>query len=198
MLTQQEQALAADASVMFTKNKIIQAVYELFGKLADAYKLPAAALPAEVTHLHPKISKGENYLGLPWVMLDYPRHFAGKEAFAVRTMFWWGHYFSLHLLLQGSKMQLLKFQKLAGTEGWYFSTASDPWQHQYNAQTAVPAKEVTAASIEKQAVLGFYKLSIYLPLQKWDNAEVFLTKKFEEILELIKTDLTALAGNLIN
>ena len=49
----------------------------------------------------PKISKGENYRGLPYVMLDYPRLFGREEVLAIRTFFWWGHGFSVTLHLKG-------------------------------------------------------------------------------------------------
>ena len=187
MLTKEEQALAANADLLLTKNKIIQAVYELFGKLAEEYKATiASTLPADITRMHPKISRGENYLGLPWVMLDYPRYFSGADGFAIRTMFWWGHYFSLHLLLQGNKMQWLNEPQLLQANGWYFSTGTNPWQHQFDAASSIPATNVSKAVVLKQADNGFYKLSIYLPLQEWDNAEVFFKKHFAAALQLIK------------
>src|SRR5436189_6462548 len=36
-----------------------------------------------------KISKGENYLGYPWQILDYPRVFEKENVFAFRTLCWW-------------------------------------------------------------------------------------------------------------
>ena len=50
----------------------------------------------------PKIAKGENYLQLPYVLLDYPRCFDKENIFAIRTMFWWGNFFSITLHLSGS------------------------------------------------------------------------------------------------
>lgn len=49
-----------------------------------------------------KISKGENLLGLPYLILDYPRFKQGEELLLFRTMFWWGKYFSVTLHLQGN------------------------------------------------------------------------------------------------
>lgn len=173
---------------MLAKNRIIQAVYDLFGELADKYKQMAAALPAELTHLHPKISKGENYLGLPWVMLDYPRHFAGKDGFAVRTMFWWGNYFSLHLLLQGKYTALLteNFQKeVENKADWYFCVGETPWQHHFESDYVVPFSQLLAPQIEAQKAKGFCKLSIQVPLSQWTQAIVLLEKKFAEALQLV-------------
>ncbi len=48
-----------------------------------------------------KISKGEQLNGLPYMILDYPRFKQGDDLLLFRTMFWWGHYFSVTLHLQG-------------------------------------------------------------------------------------------------
>lgn len=185
MLTKEEQALAANAAILLTKNKIIQEVYELFGKLADDYKPVVAVFPEDVIRLHPKISKGENYQGLPWVMLDYPRNFIGKDAFAIRSMFWWGHYFSLHLLLQGDKMKMLQTENLSYLEGWQFTIADNPWQHHFDPLLSIPLTHLHPADIEKQTLNQFYKISIYLPLQQWDTAALFFREKFAEVLQLV-------------
>ena len=58
-------------------------------------------LPEEVLIQSPKISRGENYNGLPYVMLDYPRCFGKEDVFAMRTMFWWGNFFSITWHLKG-------------------------------------------------------------------------------------------------
>ena len=70
---------------------------ELSGEYAGVGAGPAADSlePASA-----KISKGEN-MGLPWVMLDYPRLFGQEDVLAIRTMFWWGHCFSVTLHLKG-------------------------------------------------------------------------------------------------
>ncbi len=190
MLTKEEQALAANANILLTKNKIIQEVYELFGRLAAEYQTATGpTLPADIQQIHPKISRGENYLGLPWVMLDWPRHFANQNTFAIRTMFWWGHYFSLHLLLQGDKMHLLNAERLPQASGWYFTTGTDPWQHQFDPALALAAKEVQVHTLENQAPNGFYKISVYLPLQEWDKAEDFLKEKFAMVLQLVRSEV---------
>jgi hypothetical protein len=186
LLTKEEQELAANAQVLLTKNKIVQEVYELFGRLTEYYLVQATLLPEEVRKMHAKISKGENYLGLPWVMLDYPRHFASSNTFAVRTMFWWGHYFSVHLLLQGSYMQMLNVATLTSNSGWYFNNANDPWQHHFDENVVKPISTVDITSIEKQAVNGFFKISCYLPLSEWERAEAFLKERFIQAMIFIK------------
>jgi hypothetical protein len=50
---------------------------------------------------NPKISKGENYNNLPWVMVDFPCIFSIKNIFAFRIFFLWGTEINFFFLLKG-------------------------------------------------------------------------------------------------
>lgn len=109
MFSETELQLASDRDFILTKNAVIQKVYEHFGSLGsmtfDLMK-PLQGQYARPLMQLPKLSKGENYMGFPWVMLDYPRFFDKKEGhLAIRTFFWWGHYFlpQLHVTHQFQK-----------------------------------------------------------------------------------------------
>src|SRR3569623_367034 len=94
-LSKTELLLVTNAEVILTKNNIILKVYEMFGLLAERQQYYALqkkdALPKEALSVSPKIYKGEQYRGLPYVMLDYPLYYKGKDVFAVRSLFWWGN-----------------------------------------------------------------------------------------------------------
>ena len=109
-LSKNELALVTDASVILTKNNIIAKVYRLFGMLSDEWRNYAVErkgiLPAEIFAVGPKIYKGEQYLGLPYVMLDYPRVYTHAHVVAVRGFFWWGNFFSITLHVSGHPKQL--------------------------------------------------------------------------------------------
>jgi hypothetical protein len=51
---------------------------------------------------NPKISKGENYNGLPWVMLDFPCIFGAEHIFAFRIFYYWGKEINCFLILKGN------------------------------------------------------------------------------------------------
>src|SRR5436190_19310256 len=97
--------LVNNSEWILTKNNIIKKAQQLLGvvqeNIADYIKTKRKIFPAEIAAISPKISKGENYLGLPWLMLDYPRYFDKENIFAIRTMFWWGNFFSTTLHLSG-------------------------------------------------------------------------------------------------
>ena len=53
-------------------------------------------LPAVLVESEPRISRGEQYQRLPWVMLDYPRIFGKEDIFAIRTFFLVGKLFQYY------------------------------------------------------------------------------------------------------
>ncbi len=62
-----------------------------------------------------KITRGENHLGYPWRILDFPSNFSGLDSFSLRHLFWWGNHCSvtLHIANQRStKFINDDFQKL--------------------------------------------------------------------------------------
>ncbi|HEY6901247.1 MAG TPA: hypothetical protein VI233_11410, partial [Puia sp.] len=113
-LSSEETRLVMDSGVILTKNSIIKKTVGLFAGLADEYRTAwapghageagEAGVPG-AQGASPKISKGENYKGLPYVMLDYPRLFGREDVLAIRTFFWWGHGFSVTLHLKGEYRQ---------------------------------------------------------------------------------------------
>ena len=92
-LSPAEMDLVCNADLLLTKNAIIDKVYLIFGDVAEQVRSDLGPSP--------KISRGENYLGLPWVMLDYPRLFGKEDTLATRVFFWWGNFFSITLHLKG-------------------------------------------------------------------------------------------------
>jgi hypothetical protein len=128
----------------------------------------------------PKISKGENYLGLPYVMLDYPRLFTREHVLAIRTMFWWGHYFSVTLHLKGWMQEMFlpviqrHTQELADA-GFHIAISEDEWRHEVVGDNYRPLGE--AASYKLLAAsegLPFLKLSATCGLDKWNKAPEIL------------------------
>src|SRR5690606_4636377 len=93
-LSEQEIDLLKDPQIILMKNNIITKVYECYGILSERMKTiveqQQAKLPVETKIQSPRISRGENYQSLPYVMLDYPRIFSTENIFAVRIFFWWG------------------------------------------------------------------------------------------------------------
>ena len=75
MFSDAELQMACNTEIILTKNRIIDKVCHEFGlignNLAESLSPLLARMPEEITVM-PKVSKGEQYRGMPWVMLDYP------------------------------------------------------------------------------------------------------------------------------
>lgn len=104
ILSSGELAMATDKNIILTKQTIIDKAFLLFSSLVppitEIFKPKLALQPAFKNNI-PKIYKGENYNGFPYVIMDYPASFEKHNIFAVRTMFWWGNFISITLHLSG-------------------------------------------------------------------------------------------------
>jgi hypothetical protein len=195
-LSAKELELACNTDWILTKQIIIQKVYDLFGGLSSIMQqlvlLEENNLPQEAKTFSPKISKGENYGGLPYVMLDYPRCFEKEKTLAIRTMFWWGNFFSIHLQLSGkckeAALPALQNNFLSLQQnGYWICVYTDPWQHHFNNDNYVLINECTEE--EFSSIINrepFVKIGKKIPLQQWNDAPLFIKQSFTEMLLMLK------------
>jgi hypothetical protein len=134
VLSPAELALAANPEVILTKNAVIDKVYSLFGGLASQYSqalVPDLLRREGIFDANAKISRGEKYEGMPWVMLDYPRAFNhAMGCLAIRTFFWWGHGFSIKSQFAGEwayKAELSIKSNAGFLDTWQVGWTNDPW-----------------------------------------------------------------------
>jgi len=192
-LSQDELLLVQNGEWLLTKNRIIEKVQTLFGLLiVDVQKLftehHVPLLPEDFA-IPPKISKGENYQGLPYVMLDYPRCFGKDDIFAVRTMFWWGNFFSTTLHLKGKYKNdfapILK-KKIAIFSGhpFYINIQTDQWRHDFALDNYKPILEADAATIQENLIKkDFCKISGKVDLQEWNTIHGKLIDFYKMIIK---------------
>ena len=136
-----ELELMKNADIILTKNKVLQKIKELFQALQE--EMIPFRTGDSIFNNAPKISRGENYEGLPWLVLDYPRMFIPNNIFAIRTMFWWGNYFSSTLHVSGERKLLLagrltdQYERLAEA-GYFIYINEDPWKHHFDEANYLP------------------------------------------------------------
>lgn len=193
-----ELELVCNKDWILTKQIIIDKVYLLFGALAQKMQqhvlIHNASLTADVTEISPKIARGENYKGLPYVMLDYPRHFKKAATVSIRTFFWWGNFFSISLHLSGkykeNALPILKSNfELLQAQGYYLCIHSNPWEHYYEEDNYRALKNYSAA--EFAAVIqqmDFVKIALPIPLAQWAIVPAFVEQHFTEMIQLLKTN----------
>lgn len=195
VLSSDEMALVQNAQWLLTKQLVIEKVYRLFGELSTGYAALLQQLPpadAAFTLPSPKIARGEYYRQLPYVMLDHPRFFQQEDAFAIRSFFWWGNSFSIHLHLSGIPKvtylpRLLQHLQSGRLQEWYTVLQEDRWQHYFGPGNYVAVNSVPAAAVQTAwQQQPFIKLAQPLPLQHWEEAYAFYMRTFEELLLLLK------------
>lgn len=195
-LSNKELELVCNTDWIFTKHTIIQKVMQLFGDLVpvleNEFALAGESLPKEIFINRAKISKGENYQLLPYVMLDYPRFFSKTESFAVRTFFWWGNFFSVTLQLSGKYQEAFQSHlsdsfDFLKQNNYSVCINETPWQHDFGINNYLPATDLNKE--EFTAILNrkpFIKLAKRIPLQLWETVPSFIIKSAAEIIQLIK------------
>lgn len=192
VLSAKEQELVKNTDWILTKNAIIDKVYLLFGQLSEFYRTELVKYPdlqAYTTRFpSAKIAKGEQYEGLPWVMLDYPRSFTANDHFAVRTFFWWGKFCSITLQLSGEPMQKYLpalqhyFVSAQNNAYWFLGTGNDPWKHHFENSNYLPPGDWNSGNLEN---LPFIKLAKRKSLDNWAALPAFFEEAYQEILDML-------------
>ncbi len=188
-----EMNLLTDSNWILTKNNIIKKGQRLLEEvqynILDYTKLRPNLFPAEVVAISPKISRGENYNGLPWLMLDYPRFFDKEDIFAIRTMLWWGNFFSTTLHLSGkykkeySDSITLAHQSLCKDQ-FYICINEHQWHHHFEQENYLPVNNFTQTEfIELIRKRDFVKLASKFSLDEWGNAITLLSGNFVRIVD---------------
>jgi hypothetical protein len=196
-LSTEEKELMLRADWILTKNGIIQKLMAFLGAIQNNQQIilnsNTSWLPAEVLAIPAKVSKGENYKGLPYLILDQPRFFNRDHIFTIRSLFWWGHFFSVTLHLSGSYKTLYEQQIITALpslqeNSYYICVNTDQWEHHFEPDNFIPLQSVSLQQsveiIEKQA---FLKLSKKIPLESWEKAGQELVNIFNEYIRLLKT-----------
>lgn len=194
-LSAEELQLVTNTQWILTKRVIIDKVNLLFGNLSVVFKNHVTAnnwfLQPAIVQSMPKIAKGENYLQLPYVLLDYPRCFDKENIFTIRTMFLWGNFFSITLHLSGRYKEIFEtaiqknIQSLA-EPNFYICINEDEWQHHFKTDNYMPVNKLTLGEINSITQRHFIKVAIKFPLEKWDTIPSLLEKSFLDLLQLIR------------
>ena len=191
-LSREELELVQNAEWLLTKNRIIGKVYEMFALLIDDINKLSQnnlLLFPEVFSISPKISKGENYLGLPYVMLDYPRCFGKTDTLAIRTMFWWGNFFSVTLHLKGRyKNDLVPALKnnlsFLSEHHFFLGINKDEWRHDFLPDNYVPILgNNTTTFFDDQREGEFCKVAAKIGLHDWSNVPCQLAGLYEVLFK---------------
>lgn len=143
-----------------------------FAALRDALRptLPTSGwlCRSEVDVTEGFMTTGEDYEGLPYVVMDFPTHLGRAEKLAMRTLFWWGHYVVYSLIIEGAWIpqalerlgRQLPALEAAGVER---TVAGTPWDWRRGAGHSEPLGDDAATRAGLDGA-PFVKLMRFLPL----------------------------------
>lgn len=192
-ITKKELNYLEDLDFLLTRHtiykKINQLLLETEANLKNFVTSHAISFPEHIKCKTGKIAKGENYRLLPYFILDYPRQFHRNSIFALRTMFWWGHYFSVTLHLSGEALAFFRKSLVAhagilyGQNIHLYTNIQDPWQHHLDDAHYTAIEKFSEDTLRtKMQELPYIKLTSTLSLGKWDQLPDFSLSFFKQML----------------
>lgn len=189
-----EMELVNNKEWIFTKQQIIEKVYHLFGELHHNYRQIVETendiLPSIFQKPGGKISKGENYKGLPFLILDYPAMFTKENILAIRTMFWWGNFFSISLHLSGNNFKntndINHWLDFFQEKNFFVCINEKQWEHHFHSSNFIDIQGMNKEQIQGLCKKNFFKVAKKLELSKWDQAQEFLLLSFRDIITFLK------------
>ncbi len=178
VLTAGEREAMSNTGFFETKIRVMHKINGLLGHLLQTLEARRERwknlLPEGVMDQQGKISRGENYRGFPYLVLDYPRNFEKQNVFAFRSMFWWGNFFSYTIQISGRYLEavpasLPDLLPLLQTEQVWICINKNPWEHHFGATNFKPAAGCSRQEWDEIIQRGFIKLAFTFELSHWDR-----------------------------
>lgn len=191
-VSEDELKLVLNKEWLYQKRSIIEKVYEFFSVLHDEYNAIAGKRKVALSYLPidrmGKISRGENLLGLSYLVLDYPALYTRDKIIAIRTLFWWGNFFSISLHLSGLKVQpeiTLSWLAYFKNFGFSINVSGNEWDYEFNSKSFEPFTNDPNVYASSIADCGIFRVSRKAPLTNWIEAQQVLLDGFEKIVAFL-------------
>ncbi|MDQ6756870.1 MAG: hypothetical protein M3004_08035 [Bacteroidota bacterium] len=193
-LSPKEIELVQNTGWILTKHIITKKVFEMFGDISRGIKNEIEPyhylFPENIKHQNGKITRGENYRLLPYVILDYPSFFWKDRVFAIRTMFWWGNFFSVTLHLSGEHKEKFirntsEIFSFLQKNNFFICINEEEWQHHFGEDNYIPAKSISLEQSQKIIGKDFFKISKKIPVTEWNSADNFIINSFREVMQFL-------------
>ena len=183
--------LLTDRQVYAARAEAQKAVLDLLGECADHLEkaLPLNHwLPPEAIASSPRISRGENYKGLPWMVLDYPRVFEKESVAAFRTLVRFGDAVHCTFHLSGRFLEEYRKCSLENPDRLRKSKLmicihQDPWLQHISADSFVDPVQISPDEIKE---MKFFKPGATLALSEWETLPAKVTDVFTRSSLILK------------
>jgi hypothetical protein len=177
-----------NSDFFYTKAAAIKKIDALLADVRDEIKSviekEKLVFPKEADARTGKIFRGENYLGLPYLVLDYPKYFSSDSVLAFRTLFWWGNFFSHTMHLEGKELDkkrnlLIQNWKSFRKKNIYLCVNDTPWQYYYKKDNYIAIERFSETELKKFFIeKNFIKLSRKTPLKEYKKLKKFSKDSF--------------------
>lgn len=175
-LSAAEMAALQDRDFLPLKHRVSAKIDAALLHLRDLIlpQLRASSLPPVLRDTPPKLSRGENYRQYAYRVLDCPRHFAGGDMLAFRSMVLWGHPVGFHLMLAGryrrQYLPALLAHYSALPPGAWLARQETPWVWEAGAAGLLPLDQLSPAEVaEALDHCDYVKISYFLPLSAYSQ-----------------------------
>ena len=191
-LSDKERSILMDTDWILHKQSIIKKVYDIFSvasmNINSLFEMKN--LNKNLMVNAPKIYRGENYNQFPYVMLDYPGIFGKTDVFAMRTMFWWGNFFSITIHLSGEYKSLINIPQLTDQiklqNQLYICVNENQWEHHFNEDNYHLLKKLSKEELFHHVnEKDFIKIAIKFDLENWNLIPDLLEGGYKLMAELL-------------
>jgi hypothetical protein len=171
LYSESEKSLWLNPEIFHLKKNIIDKICGDGAAIIEHIKTTDFFKHTNITFQNPKISKGENYNGLPWVMLDFPCIFGADHIFAFRIFFYWGKEINCFLILKGNYLNqfLETIKRNISTSDFndvLIYNGNNLWQHHID-ENFIPLPSNT--EIDELAKQQFLKFAIQINADEIEN-----------------------------
>ncbi len=126
-------------------------------------------VPAYLPPHSGRITRGSNYRGYPYRVLDVPASIQGMDIFLFRTVVVWGHSYSFHLILSGKWKTAFPadFPAIAHLfPQWYYSLEDSPWEWLETDPGIFSCTNLLSGDHQRLQAHPFLKFSLHFPLSQ--------------------------------
>lgn len=185
-LTKHELNFALDTSYPLAKHQIVQKVSQLFQQLGQ--KLVRDFENNElIGSSEYKITRGENYRHMPYLVLDFPRINGKNFPIVCRTLFWWGHYFSCNVIVQTALIDLeATAALLAHKKKVRLLTGNDLWEQDLKSEAYTKLNKLSQAEIRTLLDQQEYlKIGTKININDYDRLEELASGAYSTMLSQV-------------
>lgn len=138
-----------------------------------------------------KVSKGENFKGYPYIVLDCPRLYSTDTEVICRTIFRWGHGWSLHFTVQGKTLasinHSLPFFLASLSTDWLLYTGENIWEQDVDSIYFIPTPSMSETALCQTINRDeFFKIARQINLSEAVEWPPFPQQTYQVLFNLLK------------